>query len=441
MTGAPNPLQGGSDGRRRLDQHDLVEVADVDAHFQGVGGDDSPEFAALQAGFDLGADLPRQRTVVGICDGRNGVVVELQGDLLGHPAAVGEEQRRAVGVDHVAEGIGQRLPDLVAVVGRNTGGFRKPDTELDRLGDLRLDDAQASFRSRRVAPADVVGHGVKWTHRGRQRDPLELAGDLDETLEPGHELHPAPVLHHRVDLVEDHCLDRRQGLPPPYRGQQERETLRCRDEKLGWSAQHPLPVARLGVAAAGLDPDVGEVGTRGLETFTDLADGFNEVGADVVVECPQGRDVENPGSVRFGLPPREGIDGPEECRQRLAAARGSGDQQVFASGDARPASFLHIRRGTETLTEPVLDLRMEAVEGRHDRALVFLNVGQRCHLSPRSETRSLLRGSVVADRASQRPRGRVRAHRRAGLPQRTRSPASECATELVYAPPRPRAGP
>ena len=57
VAGPSHPLQGGGDGRWRLDEHHLVEVADVDAHFQRVGGDDGLQLAVLQAGLDLRSDL------------------------------------------------------------------------------------------------------------------------------------------------------------------------------------------------------------------------------------------------------------------------------------------------------------------------------------------------------------------------------------------------
>ena len=113
------------------------------------------------------------------------------------------------GGDHVLERIGQRLPDLLAVVGGDPGRLRETHAEIDGLGCGGLDDADRSLGPRRIASAHVVGHGFEGSHRGRQRDALELARHFDQAFQTCHELHAPSVLHDGVDLVEDHGLDRR----------------------------------------------------------------------------------------------------------------------------------------------------------------------------------------------------------------------------------------
>ena len=49
MPGAADALQGRGHRGRRLHEHHLVQVADVDAEFQGTRGDDGAEFARFQA--------------------------------------------------------------------------------------------------------------------------------------------------------------------------------------------------------------------------------------------------------------------------------------------------------------------------------------------------------------------------------------------------------
>ena len=107
MAGAPDALQGGGDGGRRLDEHHFVQIADVDAHLQRTSGDDGLQRAFFEPRFHFRANLARQGAVVRVSHRRYFIGVELQRDLLRHAAAIGEEQRRAVGVDHIAERVGK----------------------------------------------------------------------------------------------------------------------------------------------------------------------------------------------------------------------------------------------------------------------------------------------------------------------------------------------
>ena len=367
MPGAPNALHRGGDGRRRLDEHDFVQVADVDAHLQGTGGDDGLEFALLQARFDFAADLARERTVVGVGDRRRFLRVQLQGDLLRHAPAVGEEQRRPVAVDDFVKRLGERFPDLEAVVRGGPRRFREAHAERHALLRFGLDNADRARRAARIAAADVAGHDVQRAHRRRERHALELAGQFRQALQAGHQLDAAPVLHQRVDFVQDDRLHGGQRLSAAHRGEQQIQALRRGDEQFRRAAQHALAVAGFGVAAARLHAEVRKRHGCGGKAFADGGDGFGEVGADVVVERFQGGDVQHPGRAWLGLAGGEGIDGPEKGRQRLAAAGGRCDQQMFAGGDARPASPLHIRRFPESRSEPTGYFGVEDVKRAHAR--------------------------------------------------------------------------
>ena len=367
MAGASDALQSGGDGGRRLDQHHFVEIADVDAHLQRTGGHDGLELAALEPPLDFRADLPRQRAVVGIGQGLGFFRVQLERDLLRHAAAVGEEQRRAVAVDDGAKGIRERFPHLLAAVGGRARRFREAHAKGDPPWPAGIDDADLARLAVHVLAAHVVGNERQGPHRGRQRHALELAGELHQPLKPHHQLRAAPVLHQRVDLVQDHRLHGRERLPPAHRGEQQAQTLRRRDEQFRRLPQHSLPVACLGIAAARLHAQVGKGKPGGIESGANPGDGFHQVGADVVVERLQRRHVEHPRRARLGLAGGEGIDCPQERRQRLAAAGRRRDQQMLASGDARPTAPLHIRRRPERGLKPAAALGMECVESVHRR--------------------------------------------------------------------------
>ena len=289
VPGAADALQRGGDGGRRLHEGHRVEGADVDAHFQRVRCHDGLELAILQASLHFGADFPRQRAMMGVGAGRRYALIEFQRDLLGHAAAVGEEQRGAVGVDHVLEGIRQGVPNLEAVLRREPGGFREPNRELDALLHARFDDADGPRGGSSSAvwqhlSADVAGHRFKRTHGGGQGDALHLSGHFHDAFEARHERHAAAVFHHRVDFVQDHGFDGSQGLAAPRGAQDEGQALRRGNEQFGRLAQHALAFAGRRVAAAGLGADAWERLATKLEEPLEFAQGLRQIAADVAVQ-------------------------------------------------------------------------------------------------------------------------------------------------------------
>ena len=122
---------------------------------------------------------------------------------------------------------------------------------------------------------------------GREADPLErLLRDALEPLEREREVRAALRPGERVDLVEDHRLDRLQQVAAARR-EQEVERLGRRDQDVGRGAQHPLAVALRRVA--------GPHAHRELRA--DPHEGAAEVPLDVVVERLERRDVQEPHAV------------------------------------------------------------------------------------------------------------------------------------------------
>ena len=365
MAGPPDALQGGGDGGRRLHQHHFVQVADVDAHLQGARRHDGAQLAAFQPLLHLGADLPRQRAVVGVRHRRRRIAVHGEGDLFRQAPAVGEEQRRTIAADHLPERVRQRRPHGLAVFRGHPGSGREAHLEGDALGALGLDDAHRTRLAGFAPAADEARHRRQRPHRGGEGDALHLAGDDHQPFEGRHQLDPAAVLHHRVDFVQDDGLHRGERLPPAHRGEQQIQALRRGDEQLRRPAQHPLPLALFRVAAAGLHAQVREGQIRGGEPRPDRRDGAGEIGTDVVVQRLERRDVEHPGGAGLGFAGGEGVDRPQKRRQRLAAAGGRGGQQVLAGGDPRPGAALHVCGLAERVLEPAADLRVELIESGH----------------------------------------------------------------------------
>ena len=91
-----------------------------------------------------------------------------------------------------------------------------------------------------------------------------------------------------------------------------------------------------GVTATGPDGNVREAGGFPVENRPELRKGHHQVSADIVVERLQGRDVYDAGMPGGRLSRDQPVDGPQECRQGLAAARGGGDEQMPAGCDGRP---------------------------------------------------------------------------------------------------------
>ena len=134
----------------------------------------------------------------------------------------------------------------------------KRTRKSDRLRVRRGDDANGPGPALGVSSAHVLGHRFQGTNGGRQGHALKLAGDFHQPFETGHELDPPAVLHHRVDLIENHRLNRGERLPTTHRGQQQVQALRRGDQQFRGPAEHALTVSGFGVAAAGLDSDIGE---------------------------------------------------------------------------------------------------------------------------------------------------------------------------------------
>jgi hypothetical protein len=357
MSGAAQALQGRGDAGRRLDQHHLVELADVDPHLEGAGGDDGLELAGLEALLHGQADLACERAVVGPDEGRVRALVDLERELLGQAAAVGEEQRGAVGGDVLAKGGRERLPDLDAALGGVACIGWKPDVELDRLALGGRGDGHRSCAAPGVRPRHECRHGVERPHRGGERDALELAGQPRQALERGEQHRAAPVVHQRVHLVDDHRLDLGERDPAARGGQHQQEALRRGDEDLGRIPQQALPLALRRVAGAGLGADVGQGAERAQR-----AERLEEVAPDVVVERLERRNVEDAGASGRGRSGGERIQGPEKGGERLPAARGGRDQHVAAPRDQRPRGRLGGGRRAEGRFEPAAQGRFEARE-------------------------------------------------------------------------------
>jgi hypothetical protein len=192
-------------------------------------------------------------------------IVQVRGEPLGHAPRVAEDQGRVVRADQLDEARVDVRPDAGARFGRQVdgpvGGGRGVQCELghvvDRDDDLQLqilaragvDDRDGTRPFGRVTPEEVRDL-VERALRGRQRDALRRSlRDRCEPFEADHEVRAALRRCHRVDLVDDHVLDRTQRLACARR-EHEVERLRGRDQDVGRRAHQRLAFLAGRVAGA-----------------------------------------------------------------------------------------------------------------------------------------------------------------------------------------------
>ena len=99
MSGAADALQAARDRTGRLDEHDEVDGAHVDAELEAGGGDDRLEPTVFQLGLHLHALFARERAVVRAHELLAREVVEMRGQPFGGAPRVAEDDRGAVRAD------------------------------------------------------------------------------------------------------------------------------------------------------------------------------------------------------------------------------------------------------------------------------------------------------------------------------------------------------
>ena len=375
VAGAADALDHGRHRGRRLHGEDLVDLADVDAELERGGGDHRLELAGLEPLLDHRADLARQRAVVRPGELPALVLVDQARDLLDHPPAVGEDQRRPVAADAPLEASGEALPEQVAVGAGGHGRGRHVDRQLEAArggGRDHLDRAWVVARVRAATlesvAADPAGDDLRRAHGGRQGDALHLAGEQREALDRGHQVDAALRGSDGVDLVEDDRGDAREEPPAAGRREQDVEGLGGGDQDLGRLPAHPR--SRLGrrVAGAGEDADRRQREPVAGEVRRQLGERAEEVALDVVAEGAQRRHVEHRGATGRERAGGELVQGPEEGGEGLTRPGRRGDQDVLAGSDARPGERLDLGRRAEAGREPVADGGREEGEGHQGKS-------------------------------------------------------------------------
>ncbi len=186
--------------------------------------------------------------------------------------------------------------------------------------------------------AQIVGLG----YRRREPDAGELRREAKQPRQAEREQIAALRGHQRVQLVEDHALERAEQIRRVGGGEQQRHLLRRGQQNLRRIATLALALRGRRVAGAGLDADrQPHLGNRRFQIARDI-DGkrlerrdVERVQAAVAADAAAGRDELSPCAAACGNDRRAQLhQARQKSGQRLAAA-GRRDQQHRAPGLAR----------------------------------------------------------------------------------------------------------
>ena len=305
--------------------------------------------AGLQQVLDLDALRARERAVVRAHERLAGELVERAGQPLGEPAAVDEDQRRAMRLNQLEQPrmdgrsrstvarspatpvrSGSPRPRRACAMSSTgtsivsssaffcagiddrdgpVGGTRAIGRRT-RRGSRPRDRRSAAAPScvpvverRRACCAPPRNRATSSSGRCVADSPMRCSGRRGERLEPlerQREVRAALGRDERVDLVDDHGVDRAQRLAR-VRGEQQVERLGRRDQDVGRLALEPRALG--GRRVAGADGDRGHVKRRrrGARPVGDAGERRAQVALDVDRQRLERRDVEDAASPRrFG---------------------------------------------------------------------------------------------------------------------------------------------
>ena len=172
MPGATDPLHSRRDRRRRLDLHDEVDRAHVDAELERARRDERPDPPGFEIVLDAQTLLARDRSVVRVRDLLAGEVVHRVRDALCEASAVHEDERAAMRAHELEQARMDRRPDGCPPVGPG----HRPAPELERLPQTgHVLDRHLDRQLERLPVS-----GVNDAHRPRPvlTEPAEEARDL-----------------------------------------------------------------------------------------------------------------------------------------------------------------------------------------------------------------------------------------------------------------------
>ena len=193
---------------------------------------------------------------------------------------------------------------------------------------------------------------------------------------------PSLAPGHGVDLVHDDPLQRAEVLPCP-RPEDQEEGLGGGDQDLAGLSLLALPGGGRGIAGPDVHSGHLEPLTQALGDPCDSGDGRPEVPLDVVDEGLERGHVEHADArLRARWAASQTVDGVEEGREGLSAARGRREEGVVTLGDGPPTGGLDRSGLGERLCEPAPRGRSEMIHGTHWVGLPSTRVRARCVAVP-----------------------------------------------------------
>ena len=360
MTRAPGALQECGNRPRRRKLADQVDLADVDTELQRCGRDQCAQLSRLQAALGVEALFLRQAAVMR----GDRILAEPFGEMarraFDRAAGVGEDQRGAVLFDQSGEVVVYNPPRVVAHH-RLQRDVRQFDCKVTCALVAGVDGGAGPVGGEE--PRDLFNGFL----RGRQPDARAVApAQRIQSLQRQREMTAAFTLHQRMDFIDDHRARGLQHATSRLRTQQDIQRFGGGHHDVRRALAHcvALGLGRIAGAYRGADFDVGR--TRPFEFSANAFDRNVQVDAHVVGQRLQRRHVHDGSLIGKGSRHallHEFVDRGQECRKRLARARGCSDQHVAAGPDRGPRVALRLSRRGKRGFEPGSD---GGVEELHD---------------------------------------------------------------------------
>ncbi len=171
---------------------------------------------------------------------------------------------------------------------------------------------------------------------------------------------------HRVNLVDDHRVRRRQHVAARPGAEQDVQRLRRRDDDMRRALSHLRALGLRRIAGAHEGPDLDFRQAHALQLGVDAGDRHFEVQPDVVRQRLQRRDIDDRSLI--GQRPADLLAADHELVQRrhergkrLAGSRRRSDQRVAAGLDRGPGLDLRRRRSGKCLLKPGDDCGMKSM--------------------------------------------------------------------------------
>ncbi len=245
------------------------------------------------------------------------MLIQIRRDPLYAAAVVGEDQRRAMGLDFVGEQAIDRRPNRL-LRQRAELRHRADHAQVEVLAQASIDDSHRPLLAVRVEAAEVAGDFVQRSLRRGQADAREPArAERFESLQQESEEDTAFVGTQGVDLIDDAVRHAAQGVARP-RGQQQVQRFWCRDQHVRRTAEQALALGggRVAGAHGHLDRRQRDAQRSGLSLHA--FERHLQIAIDIVVERLQRRDVEDAHARREPLLAPQPVEAGKERRQRLA---------------------------------------------------------------------------------------------------------------------------